>query len=186
MNLGENYFGQILNDSNKMAKQGKEEPENDDPILTAYLLQLRAANWFANNPGSVLLNSSKYNCNSGEPLGGPINNLQQNYRNRQGSSFCSDEYPFWNCKTHSNEPKKVKIVEPEPEPEPDSNNIDETTQPEPEPDSNNIVESTEPEQLPISNITIKENFGGNNLYIYIAIAIAVIALLVLIIFEFKK
>lgn len=97
-----NYFDKILNESNELKKKGKEKPEDDDPILTAYLLQLRAANWFSNNPGSVLLNSAKYSgCKSStgnnEPLGGPINYSQQNYRNRQGSNFCSEEYPFWQC-----------------------------------------------------------------------------------------
>ena len=103
----ENYFDKILIESNKLNKQGKEKPEDDDPILTAYLLQLRAANWFANNPGSVLLNSAKYSGCKGstgnkEPLGGPIDEMKQNYRNRQGSTFCSDEYPFWECSNKKN------------------------------------------------------------------------------------
>ena len=110
----ENYFDKILTESNKLNKQGKEKPEEDDPILTAYLLQLRAANWFANNPGSVLLNSAKYSgCKSStgnkEPLGGPIDETKQNYRNRQGSTFCSDEYPFWECPNKKK--KSVKIIE---------------------------------------------------------------------------
>ena len=109
----ENYFDKILTESNKLNKQGKEKPEDDDPILTAYLLQLRAANWFANNPGSVLLNSAKYSgCKSStgskEPLGGPIDETRQNYRNRQGSTFCSDEYPFWECPNKKK--KSVTIV----------------------------------------------------------------------------
>ena len=112
--MGNNYFDNILNKANKLEKDGKEKPENDDPILTAYLLQLRAANWFSNNPGSVLLSSSKYSglkneAGNQEPLGGPINFELQNYRNRQGSKFCSDEYPFWDVPNKKS--KKVKIQE---------------------------------------------------------------------------
>lgn len=108
-----NYFDKILTESNKLNKQEKDKPEDDDAILTAYLLQLRAANWFANNPGSVLLNSAKYSgCKSStgnkEPLGGPIDEIKQNYRNRQGSTFCSDEYPFWECPNKKK--KSVTIV----------------------------------------------------------------------------
>lgn len=112
--MGNNYFDNILNKANKLEKDNKEKPENDDPILTAYLLQLRAANWFSNNPGSILLSSSKYSglkneAGNQEPLGGPINFELQNYRNRQGSKFCSDEYPFWDVPNKKT--KKVKIKE---------------------------------------------------------------------------
>ena len=111
----ENYFDKILTESNKLNEQNRENPEEDDPILTAYLLQLRAANWFANNPGSVLLNSAKYSgCKDStgkkQPLGGPIDEQKQNYRNRQGSTFCSDEYPFWECQNKKKNKKKVNIV----------------------------------------------------------------------------
>jgi len=102
--VGKNITNDILNYSNKVS-------QNNNDMDTQLKLQERLANWYQNNPASVLLNSEKYSGmrENGDhvPLGGRINTYANNIANRppQNSSeqaFYSDEFPFWNFNCSNN------------------------------------------------------------------------------------
>lgn len=107
---GQSFFQDLLHYSDEHAKDNKE-------LETTFALQSRAADFFKNNAGPILLKSQRYSgmqTNKGEkePLGGPINRNVAGTNNLPGTGFCSPEFDFWGKSTGpSKEEQQNDIIE---------------------------------------------------------------------------
>ena len=93
--VGENIFKNL----NEYAIQNEHSVNNE--FDTLYAIESRLANFYKNNPYTVLDESLKYSGLKDEkgndtPLGGPIDYKKNNINNRDGSKYHSSEFDFWN------------------------------------------------------------------------------------------
>lgn len=103
---GQSFFQDLLHYSDEHAKDNKE-------LETTFALQSRAADFFKNNAGPILLKSQRYsgmqdNYGHKQPLGGPINRHIAGTNNLPGTGFCSPEFDFWGKSTG---PAKKEIIQ---------------------------------------------------------------------------
>ena len=94
---GQSFFQDLLHYSNEHTKDNKE-------LELTFALQSRAADFFKNNAGPILLKSQRYsgmqdNYGHKQPLGGPINRNIAGTNNLPGTGFCSPEFDFWGKST---------------------------------------------------------------------------------------
>ena len=179
--IGENLFKNL----NEYAKNEKLNEKSNEKLNefnvsnefdTLYAIESRLANFYKNNPYTVLDESQKYSGLKDEkgnntPLGGQIDYNKNNINNRDGSKYHSSEFDFWNLHNMPNSKKNQidkDLQKPYTETQNEQNNEQNNKQ-------NN--KQNDKEEFNILN-NKKENLGKSPNIVLIIFILAVIFILV--------